>query len=35
MPPGTSTPCISGRYWELHSTLSGGMTPAFKICWSW
>ena len=24
MPPGTSTPCISGRYCELQSTCSGG-----------
>jgi hypothetical protein len=30
MPPGTSTPIISGRNWALLSTCSAGMTPALE-----
>ena len=32
---GTSTPCISGRYWPLFSTCSAGRRPALRISWSW
>ena len=31
MSSGTSTPCISGRYWALPSTCSAGITPALRI----
>ena len=30
MPPGTSMPCISGRYCALHSTCSAGIMPALQ-----